>query len=148
MIDLRAVLQRVSLASVEVRGQTVGDIERGYVVLLGICEGDSLQKAEKMVEKIRKLRIFADENGKTNLSSEDIAGDILIISQFTLYADCQKGNRPSFAGAGSPDLAKELYEHFIEMCQGKFNKVAHGSFGEHMHITLTNDGPFTLILED
>jgi D-tyrosyl-tRNA(Tyr) deacylase len=101
-----------------------------------------------MVDKIKKLRIFPDENGKTNLSIDDVNGEILIISQFTLYADCRKGNRPSFTDAGSPALAEELYEYFIETCAGKFNKVAHGEFGASMQVELTNDGPFTVILEN
>ena len=144
---LKAVLQRVSQASVEAGGQIVGSIGRGYLVFLGIAEGDSKQQAEKMAEKIRKLRIFSDENGKTNLSSEDINGDILIISQFTLYADCNKGNRPSFAKAGNPVFAKELYEYFVEISRGKFRKAEHGSFGAHMNVSLVNDGPFTVILD-
>lgn len=145
--DLKAVLQRVSCATVESEGQILGSIGKGYLVFLGIGEGDTKPQVEKMVEKIRKLRIFSDENGKTNLSSEDINGDILVVSQFTLYADCKKGNRPSFAQAASPVFAEELYEHFIEISQGKFNKVSHGAFGKHMHVSLSNDGPFTVILD-
>ena len=149
---MKIVLQRVSGASVEVDGETVGNIEKGYVVLLGIGANDAKEQVDKMVEKIRKLRIFPDENGKTNLSIEDINGEILVVSQFTLYADCKKGNRPSFTEAGSPVLAEELYNYFIEMCRGgpcvrPFKKVGHGIFGAHMHISLVNDGPFTVILE-
>ena len=144
---MKVVLQRVSEASVTVGGEITGSIGKGYVVLLGIGEGDTKGQVDKMVEKIRKLRIFSDENDKINLSIEDINGEILVISQFTLYADCRKGNRPSFTAAGSPNLAEELYNNFIEISQGKFKKVGHGIFGAHMHVSLTNDGPFTVILE-
>lgn len=145
---MRIVLQRVANASVEVGGKTVDSIDKGYVVLLGIGQHDTKEQVIKMVEKIRKLRLFADENGKTNLSVEDIGGEILVVSQFTLYADCRKGNRPSFTNAGSPALAEELYEYFIEVCQGKFKKVGHGIFGGDMKVSLVNDGPFTVVLED
>jgi len=144
---LKVVLQRVNEASVTVDGEVTGNIGKGYVVLLGIGEGDTREQVDKMVEKIRKLRIFSDENGKINLSIEDIDGEILVVSQFTLYADCKKGNRPSFTTAGSPGLAEELYDYFIEISQGKFKKVGHGIFGAHMHVSLVNDGPFTVILE-
>ena len=143
---MKVVLQRVTQASVEVNGQTVSSIGRGYVALLGIGQGDTKEQIVKMVEKIKKLRIFPDENGKTNLSVEDVGGDILVVSQFTLYADCRKGNRPSFTDAGSPPLAEELYDYFIETSQGQFKKVGHGIFGAHMHVSLINDGPFTVIL--
>ena len=145
---MRVVLQRVINASVEVDGQTMSSIGRGYVALLGIGQGDTKEKIIKMVDKIKKLRIFPDENGKTNLSVEDVYGDVLVVSQFTLYADCRKGNRPSFTDAGSPDLAEELYMYFIEMCQGGFNKVGHGVFGAAMKVSLVNDGPFTVVLGD
>ena len=144
---MKAVVQRVSGASVAAGGEIVGSIGRGYVVLLGVGEGDTEAQADKLAEKIRKLRIFPDENGKTNLSIEDIGGEILVISQFTLYADCQKGNRPSFAGAGNPALAEALYEYFIKICEGKFKKVGRGVFGASMQVSLVNDGPFTVILE-
>ena len=143
---MKIVLQRVISASVAVDGQITGSIGRGYVVLLGVGETDTKEQTDKMVEKIRKLRIFADENGKTNLSIEDIGGEILVVSQFTLYADCSKGNRPSFTEAGNPALAKELYEYFIEASRGVFKKVSHGVFGAHMEVSLVNDGPFTVIL--
>jgi D-tyrosyl-tRNA(Tyr) deacylase len=145
---MKIVLQRVSRASVEVDGQTVGGIGKGYVVLLGIGAGDDRAKIEKMVDKLQKLRLFSDENGKTNLSIENIGGEILVVSQFTLYADSKKGNRPSFINAASPQLAEELYEYFIEYAEGKFAKVAHGVFGAAMQVEFVNDGPFTLILED
>ena len=144
---MKVVLQRVTQASVEVDGQIVSSIGRGYVALLGIGQGDTKEQIVKMVEKIKKLRIFPDENGKTNLSVEDVGGDVLVVSQFTLCADCRKGNRPSFTDAGSPALAEELYEYFIEQCQGSFNKVGHGVFGAAMKVSLVNDGPFTVILE-
>jgi D-tyrosyl-tRNA(Tyr) deacylase len=145
---MKIVLQKVSNAAVRVDGKIIGSIEKGYVVLLGIGANDTKEQVVKMVDKIKKLRIFPDENGKTNLSIDDVSGGILVISQFTLYADCRKGNRPSFTDAGSPVLAEELYEYFIETCIGKFNKVAHGEFGASMQVELTNDGPFTVILEN
>jgi len=144
---VKAVLQRVSGASVAVDGEIISSIGRGYVVLLGVGESDTKEHADKMADKIQKLRIFPDENGKTNLSIEDIDGEILIISQFTLYADCKKGHRPSFANAGSPALAKELYEYFIKISESKFRKAGHGVFGASMQVSLVNDGPFTVVLE-
>ena len=144
---MKIVLQRVSCAAVRVDEQIIGSIEKGYVILLGIGANDTKEQVEKMVDKIKKLRIFPDENGKTNLSIDDVNGEILIISQFTLYADCRKGNRPSFTDAGSPTLAEELYEYFIKICDGKFKKVAHGEFGASMKVELTNEGPFTIILD-
>jgi len=144
---MKIVLQRVSSASVTVEGRVMGSIEKGYVVLLGIGEGDDKSKTEKMLDKIQKLRIFSDENGKTNLSLIDVGGGILVISQFTLYADCRKGNRPSFVNAANPALAEELYDYFIECSKGKFKRVEHGVFGALMQVELVNDGPFTVILE-
>ncbi|MCL2095417.1 MAG: D-aminoacyl-tRNA deacylase [Oscillospiraceae bacterium] len=144
---MRAVLQRVSGASVSVGGEIISSIGRGYVVLLGVGVNDTKENADKMADKIQKLRIFPDENGKTNLSVEDIDGGILIISQFTLYADSRKGNRPSFTGAASPGFAEELYEYFAEICEGRFKKTGRGVFGANMQVSLVNDGPFTVILE-
>ncbi len=144
---MRIVLQRVSRASVAVDEKIIGEIGKGYLVLLGVSDTDTKQTADKMAEKISKLRIFEDENGKTNLSASDIGGEILIVSQFTLYADCKKGNRPSFTGAGSPAHANNLYEYFIEICKPKFKKVQHGSFGADMEVSLLNDGPFTIVLD-
>ena len=144
---MRIILQRVKNASVSVDGQTIGEIGKGYLVLLGVSNTDTKEIADKIAKKISKLRIFEDENGKTNLSAADVDGDILIVSQFTLYADCKKGNRPSFTNAGSPNLANELYEYFIEICKPKFKKVAHGEFGADMQVSLVNDGPFTVILD-
>jgi len=145
---MKVVLQRVSRASVTVNGQIVGSINKGYLVLLGVGAGDDKAKIEKAVDKIQKLRIFADENGKTNLSIADVGGELLVVSQFTLYADCRKGNRPSFTDAAPPALAEELYEYFINYAIGKFAKVQHGVFGAMMDVELVNSGPFTVILED
>ncbi|MCL1859642.1 MAG: D-aminoacyl-tRNA deacylase [Oscillospiraceae bacterium] len=144
---MKIVLQRVSRASVEVENNIAGSIKKGYVVLIGFGENDNKSKVEKMVDKIQKLRIFPDENGKTNLSIGDVGGDLLIISQFTLYADCKK-NRPSFSNAANPELAEELYDYFIEYSDGKFNKISCGIFGAAMKLELVNEGPFTVILED
>ena len=145
---MRAVLQRVLSASVTVGGEVAGAIDRGLVVLLGIGAGDDKSKIEKMVEKIRRLRIFPDAEGRTNLSAADIGGELLVVSQFTLYADCSKGNRPSFTDAAPPALAAELCEHFIKYAEGRFKKTEHGVFGAEMKVELVNDGPFTVILED
>ena len=144
---MKIVLQRVTRASVEVENKITGEIGRGYAALVGFGEGDDKAKVEKMVDKIQKLRIFPDENGKTNLSIGDVGGGLLVISQFTLYADCRK-NRPGFSHAAAPELAEELYDYFLEYANGKFNKVAHGIFGTFMKLELLNEGPFTVILED
>ena len=145
---MKIVLQRVSRASVAVDDKIVGSIDKGYLVLLGIGAGDDKGKVEKAVDKIQKLRIFADENGKTNLSISDVGGSLLVVSQFTLYADCRKGNRPSFTDAASPALAEELYDYFIEYATGRFERIEHGIFGESMQVELVNNGPFTVILEE
>ncbi|MCL2054197.1 MAG: D-aminoacyl-tRNA deacylase [Oscillospiraceae bacterium] len=145
---MKVVLQRVSSSSVRVDGVVCGEIGHGYLVLLGINEGDDRAKIEKMVEKIQRLRIFSDENGKTNLSIGDVGGGILVVSQFTLCADCRKGNRPSFINAAAPALAEELYEYFVEYARDKFVKVEHGVFGASMKVELVNEGPFTVVLED
>ena len=145
---MKIVLQRVSRASVTVNSNIIGEIGKGYVVLLGIGADDNKAKTEKIIDKIQKLRLFPDENGKTNLSITDVDGEILVISQFTLYADCAKGNRPSFINAADPELAKELYEYFIKYSNDKFHKVQHGIFGALMDVELINEGPFTVILED
>ena len=145
---MRIVIQRVTSASVEVEGKTVGAIGKGYLILLGVSNDDTKEKVEKAVQKIAKLRIFSDAGGKTNLSIADVGGEILAVSQFTLFADCRKGNRPSFVGAGSPEHANELYEYFIEYAKKFFKKVEHGIFGADMKVSLTNNGPFTVILED
>lgn len=144
---MKAVIQRVLNASVTVEEETIGAINRGYLVLLGVGADDTKETVERIVKKLIHLRLFADENDKTNLSIKDIQGSLLIVSQFTLYADCRKGNRPSFTNAGSPALAEELYEYFIDECKKEIDIVEHGSFGAHMKVSLVNDGPFTVILE-
>jgi D-tyrosyl-tRNA(Tyr) deacylase len=145
---MKIVLQRVSRASVTVDGNVMGNINTGYVVLLGIGAGDDKSKVEKAIDKIQKLRIFPDSEDKTNLPITAVQGGLLVISQFTLYADCRKGNRPSFIEAAPPSLAEELYEYFIEYASGKFDKVEHGIFGADMKVELVNDGPFTVLLDD
>lgn len=144
---MKAVLQRVKQASVKIDGRSVGEIDRGYVVFLGVSASDTRERADKLVNKISGLRIFPDAEGKTNLSAGDVGGQILVVSQFTLYADCRKGNRPSFTDAGPPALAEELYSYFVRACEGRFAKVAQGEFGGDMEVELINDGPFTLVLE-
>ena len=144
---MRVVLQRVNSASVAVDGEICGKIGKGYLMLLGVGETDSKEIAEKMVEKISKLRIFEDENGKTNLSASDVGGEMLVVSQFTLYADCKKGNRPSFTSAAKPDLATELYEYVKKLCKKYFKTVECGIFGADMKVSLENDGRFTLMLD-
>lgn len=144
---MKCLIQRVLSASVSVDGVCTGSISRGLLVFLGITHTDTEQTAEKAVEKIRKLRIFEDENGKTNLSIEDVHGELLVVSQFTLYADCRRGNRPGFEQAAAPAHANRLYEHFLSVCEGRFAKVAHGIFGADMKVSLTNDGPFTVMPE-
>ena len=144
---MRTVVQRVTHASVKVDGQTIGEIGKGFLILLGVAEEDDEAIADKMADKICKLRIFEDENGKTNLSLADVGGELLVISQFTLYADCKKGNRPSFVKAGAPDMAERLYEHFMDRCRNYVDVVEKGQFGADMKVELLNDGPFTLMLE-
>ena len=143
---MRFVIQRVSQASVAVDGETVGKINKGFLVLIGISQTDTKQTADKMVKKMLGLRIFDDENGKTNLSLADVGGELLLISQFTLYADCKKGNRPSFINAGKPDMANELYEYIISECKKQFT-TEKGVFGADMKVRLLNDGPFTILLD-
>ena len=144
---MKAVVQRVSSASVRVDGSTVGEIGRGLLVLLGVTAEDTPDTAERLADKIARLRIFPDEHGKTNLSAADVGGGLLVVSQFTLLADCRKGNRPSFIGAGPPDAAEALYEHFIQASKPLYTKVASGVFGAMMKVELINDGPFTITLE-
>ena len=144
---MRFVVQRVSSASCDVDGQTVGSIKTGFMVLIGISNDDTTEIADKMIKKLIGLRIFEDANGKTNLSLYDVDGELLLISQFTLYADCRKGNRPSFINAGKPDMAKELYGYIIDVCKGQVSVVEQGIFGADMKISLLNDGPFTIILD-
>lgn len=144
---MKIVLQRVARARVTVDGQETGSIGKGFLVLLGVSQTDTEEIADRMVDKIGKLRIFEDENGKTNLSLADVKGALLVVSQFTLYADCKKGNRPSFVKAGPPDLANRLYEHVLERFKPYGDQVERGCFGEHMEVELLNDGPFTLVLD-
>lgn len=145
--NMRFVIQRARDAKVEVEGDVIGEIDHGFVVLIGVCDTDTKETADKMVKKLVGMRIFEDENGKTNLSLEAVGGGLLLISQFTLYADCKKGNRPSFTKAGNPQLANELYEYIIAKCKESVAQVEKGSFGADMKVTLTNDGPFTVILD-
>ena len=144
---MKFVIQRVSQAEVVVEEQSVGKIDQGLMVLVSICNSDTREIADKLINKLIHLRIFEDENGKSNLSVQDIHGNLLIISQFTLYADCRKGNRPSYTNAGNPDLANELYEYIIAQCQKEFPNVQHGIFGAYMKVSLLNDGPFTIIFD-
>ena len=144
---MRFVVQSVSNASVSVDENTIGSIQNGFVVLVGVCDTDTHEIADKMIHKLLHLRIFSDENGKTNLDIKTVNGELLIISQFTLYADCRKGNRPSFTNAGNPELANEIYEYIIKKCTEEIPHVAQGSFGSHMSVSLTNDGPFTIVLD-
>lgn len=144
---MKFVIQRVSQAEVVVEEQSVGKIDQGLMVLVSICNSDTKEIADKLINKLIHLRIFEDENGKSNLSVQDIHGNLLIISQFTLYADCRKGNRPSYTNAGNPDLANELYEYIIAQCQKEFPNVQHGIFGAYMKVSLLNDGPFTIIFD-
>lgn len=144
---MKVVLQRVASAQVSVDGEIVGRIGHGFLLLLGVEDCDTIQIADRMVDKICKLRIFQDENGKTNLSLADVDGQLLVISQFTLYADCRKGNRPSFVKAGKPEHANALYEHVVERCREYVGTVEHGIFGADMQVELVNEGPFTLALD-
>lgn len=144
---MRFVIQRVKHASVSVDGEVVGKIGRGYMVLIGVCDADDEAVADKMVNKMINLRINSDSEGKTNLSLADVDGGLLLISQFTLYANCKKGNRPSFVDAGSPDHANALYEYILDRCRERVLVVEKGCFGEEMAVELLNDGPFTIILD-
>lgn len=144
---MRFVIQRVSEASVTVESKVTGEIGKGFLVLIGVGTGDDEAVADKMIKKLIGLRIFEDENGKTNLALKDVDGELLLVSQFTLYANCRKGNRPSFVDAGDPDTANKLYEYIIEKCKEEINKVEQGSFGADMKVSLLNDGPFTVILD-
>lgn len=144
---MKFVVQRVLKSDVIVNNLTIGEIGKGFMVLIGISNEDTKEIADKMVRKLIDLRIFEDENGKTNLSLKDVDGQLLLISQFTLYADCRKGNRPSFIDAGKPDLANELYEYIIAKCKEEISIVERGEFGADMKVTLTNDGPFTIVLD-
>lgn len=144
---MRLLIQRVKNASVAVENCTVGAINQGFLVFVGVSDTDTKAIADKMIHKLLNLRIFSDENGKTNLNISSVNGELLIISQFTLYADCKHGNRPSFINAGNPELANELYEYIIDKCKESVSKVEHGQFGAEMKVSLLNDGPFTIMLD-
>lgn len=144
---MKFVIQRVLEASVKVDGEVIGQINKGFVVLIGVGQNDTKEIADKLVEKLVGLRIFEDENGKTNLALSDVNGQLLLVSQFTLYANCKKGFRPSFTDSGSPDLAEKLYEYIIAECRKTIPNVETGSFGADMKVSLVNDGPFTIILD-
>ena len=144
---MRLVIQVAKDAKVSVENEIIGQIPYGFVVLIGVENADTKEIADKMLKKMLGLRIFPDENGKTNLNLEQVNGELLLISQFTLYADCRKGNRPSFTNAGSPEYAKEMYEYMIDKCKETNINVQTGEFGAHMEVSFTNDGPFTIILD-
>ena len=144
---MRFVIQRVKQASVQVNGESVGSIKKGYLVLIGVSDTDTETVADKLVKKMIGLRIFVDENGKTNLSLADVGGSLLLVSQFTLYANCRKGNRPSFTEAGAPDRAEALYRYIIDECKKSVPEVQTGIFGAEMEVGLINDGPFTILLD-
>ena len=144
---MRFVVQRVTHASVTVDGQVIGKIGNGFMVLIGVADTDTREIADKMVKKLLGLRIFEDENGKTNLDIHTVGGELLLISQFTLYANCRHGNRPSFIEAGKPDMANEMYEYIIAKCKEQVPVVEKGEFGADMKGELLNDGPFTILLD-
>lgn len=144
---MKFVIQRVSEAAVKVDSRTIGEIKKGFMVLIGVAEKDTKEIADKLVKKMIGLRIFEDSDGKTNLSLADVGGSLLLVSQFTLYANCKKGNRPSFIEAGSPSIAEALYEYIIEICKKQVLTVEKGSFGADMKVSLINDGPFTIVLD-
>ncbi len=144
---MRAIIQRVTSASVSIEGSVVGEIEKGFLILLGVGQDDNEPEVERLWSKIFKMRIFDDAEGKTNLSLADVSGSILVVSQFTLYANCKRGNRPSFTEAGAPDKAERLYEAFVERAKRDVNRVETGRFGADMNVSLVNDGPFTIILD-
>ena len=144
---MKFVIQRVAEANVKVDGKIIGEISKGFMVLIGVGQGDTKEVADKMVKKLVGLRIFEDENGKTNLSLADVDGQLLLISQFTLYANCKKGYRPSFIEAGAPDMASDMYEYIISECKKSVPVVERGIFGADMKVSLVNDGPFTILLD-
>jgi D-tyrosyl-tRNA(Tyr) deacylase len=145
---MRIIIQRVLEAKVTVEGNCIGSIGKGYLILLGVGAEDTKEIADRYIDKIIKLRIFADENGKTNLSLQDVRGEVLVVSQFTLYADCKKGNRPDFIHAGDAVKANELYEYVLSSMKERLGKVESGEFGADMKVSLINDGPFTIILDE
>ncbi len=145
---MRIVVQRVLEAKVTVDADCIGSIKKGYLILLGVGKEDTKEKADRYLDKIIKMRIFADENGKTNLSIQDVGGEVLVVSQFTLYADCRRGNRPDFINAAGAAQAEELYEYFLEGMRKRLGKVRSGEFGAEMKVSLVNDGPFTIVLDE
>ena len=144
---MKAVIQRVSHAEVAIRSRTVGAIQRGFLILLGVSARDTEEEARRLWAKTAKLRIFDDAEGKANLSLSDVQGEVLVVSQFTLLANCKKGNRPSFTEAADPETANRLYEYFVDLARLDVTHVATGVFGEMMEISLTNSGPFTIVLD-
>lgn len=144
---MKLLVQRVSSAKVDVDSKTVGKINKGFLVLIGVTYTDTKEIADYLVKKLCNLRVFKDENSKMNLSIKDVDGELLIVSQFTLYADCQHGNRPSFVNSAKPDMANELYEYFVERCRREVKNVETGIFGADMKVSLLNDGPVTIMLE-
>ena len=144
---MRFVIQRVMHSKVTINGEVRGQIGKGFMVLIGVGEEDTVEIADKMIHKMVNMRIFEDENGKTNLGLKEVGGSLLLISQFTLYANCKKGNRPSFMDAGAPDMANEMYEYIISECKKQVSVVETGEFGADMKVSLENDGPFTVVLD-
>lgn len=144
---MKFVIQRVKHASVTVDNEVIGKINKGFLVFIGVSNEDTKEIADKLIKKLIGLRIFEDQDGKTNLSLDAVNGELLLVSQFTLYADCKKGYRPSFTNAGSPDMANEMYEYIIDECKKRVPVVETGSFGADMKVELLNDGPFTIILD-
>lgn len=145
---MKFVIQRVTEASVTIDGKVSGQIGKGFLVFIGVGQEDTKEIADKFIKKLIGLRIFDDEEGKTNLALKDVDGQLLLVSQFTLYANCRKGNRPSFVEAGAPQQAEELYEYIIEECRKQVPVVETGEFGADMKVSLLNDGPFTIILDE
>jgi len=144
---MKFLIQRTTSASVEAEEKCIGKINKGYLVLIGINDTDTFETADKMLRKMLNLRIFEDSCGKTNLSLSDVNGGLLLISQFTLYADCRRGNRPGFTNAGSPDHAEKIYDYIIKQAEKEVTVTEQGSFGADMKVTLVNDGPFTILLD-
>ena len=144
---MKFVIQRVTKAKVKIEDTTAGKINKGFLVFIGVGEGDTKEEADRLIRKMIQLRIFEDEDGKTNLALKDVKGELLLVSQFTLYANCKKGNRPSFIEAANPDVANEIYEYIISECKKHIEVVEQGVFGGDMKVELINDGPFTIILE-
>ena len=144
---MRVLIKRVNNAEVDVANKTIGKIKQGFVVFIGISNEDTEEVADKMIKKLIGLRIFEDENGKTNLDIKSVCGELLLVSQFTLYADCKKGNRPSFINAGVPDKANELYQYIIRKCKEEIKIVEEGIFGADMTVSISNQGPFTIWLD-